>query len=65
MHYGGPDTRIWSLPAQPERSSAVVYMMSLIKEDLQKIIRVYDFKDALQAFEDAKSGEAIKAVIKF
>ena len=46
-------------------SSAVVYMMTQIKEDLQKIIRVYDFKDALQAFEDARSGEAIKAVIKF
>ena len=46
-------------------SSAVVHMMSLMKEDLAKIIRVYDFKDALQAFEDAKSGEAIKAVIKF
>ncbi len=46
-------------------SSAVVYMMSLIKDDLAKIIRVYDFKDALQAFEDARSGEAIKAVIKF
>ena len=46
-------------------SSAVVHMMSLIQKDLQKIIRVYDFQDALQAFEDAKSGEAIKAVIKF
>ena len=46
-------------------SSAVVNMMTLIKEDLQKIIRVYDFKDALQAFEDARSGEAIKAVIQF
>lgn len=46
-------------------NSAVVYMMSLIKDDLAKIIRVYDFKDALQAFEDARSGEAIKAVIKF
>ena len=46
-------------------SSAVVYMMTRIKDDLAKIIRVYDFKDALQAFEDAKSGEAIKAVVKF
>lgn len=39
--------------------------MNQIQNDLKKIIRVYDFKDALQAFEDAKSGEAIKAVIKF
>ena len=45
--------------------SAVAHMMTLIKDDLNKIIRVYDYKDAMQAFEDAKSGEAIKAVIKF
>jgi threonine dehydrogenase-like Zn-dependent dehydrogenase len=46
-------------------SSAVVGMMELVKEDLNKIITVYDYKDALKAFEDAKTGEAIKAVIKF
>lgn len=46
-------------------SSAVVSMMEKVQDDLKKIISVYDYKDALQAFEDAKSGEAIKAVIVF
>lgn len=45
--------------------SAVVHMMERIREDLQKIVRVYDYKDAQQAFDDARSGEAIKAVITF
>ena len=46
-------------------SSAVVRMMELVKDDLRKIVTVYDYKDALKAFDDAKSGEAIKAVIQF
>ena len=46
-------------------SSAVVSMMEKVQDDLKKIINVYDYKDTLQAFEDAKSGEAIKAVIVF
>lgn len=46
-------------------SSAVVHMMRLVQEDLRKIINVYEYKDALKAFEDAQSGEAIKAVITF
>lgn len=46
-------------------SSAVVCMMEKIQDDLKKIINVYDYKDALKAFEDARSGEAIKAVITF
>lgn len=45
--------------------SAVVSMMEKIQDDLKKIVTVYDYKDAMQAFADAKSGEAIKAVIKF
>lgn len=45
--------------------SAVVDKVMQLKDDLQKIITVYDYKDALQAFEDAKSGAAIKAVVKF
>ena len=40
-------------------------MMELVKDDLRKIVTVYDYKDALKAFADAKSGEAIKAVIQF
>lgn len=46
-------------------SSAVVCMMEKIQDDLKKIISVYEYKDALKAFEDAKSGQAIKAVITF
>lgn len=46
-------------------SSAVVCMMEKIQDDLKKIVTVYDYEDALKAFEDAQSGEAIKAVIKF
>lgn len=46
-------------------SSAVVHMMRLVQEDLRKIISVYEYKDAIRAFEDAQPGEAIKAVITF
>lgn len=56
----GPRTFLCS-----DGSSAVVQMMCSIQDDLKKIITVYDWKDALRAFDDAKSGEAIKAVIRF
>ncbi len=46
-------------------TSAVVDKVLQMKDDLQKIISVYDYKDALWAFADAKSGAAIKAVIQF
>ncbi|MDE7244682.1 MAG: alcohol dehydrogenase catalytic domain-containing protein [Oscillospiraceae bacterium] len=46
-------------------TSAVVDKVMELKEGLQKIIAVYDYKDALQAFADARSGAAIKAVIQF
>ena len=39
--------------------------MDLIQDDLKKIIQVYEYRDAMKAFEDAQSGVAIKAVIKF
>lgn len=45
--------------------SAVVCMMEQVQDDLKKIVSVYDYKDAIKAFEDAQSGEAIKAVITF
>ena len=56
----GPRTYLRS-----DGSSAVVAMMDLIKDDLKKIVTVYDYADGLRAFEDARSGEAIKAVIRF
>lgn len=46
-------------------TSAVVDKLVQLKDDLRRIITVYDYKDALQAFEDAKNEEAIKAVIKY
>lgn len=46
-------------------SSASVGMLVKIKDDLKKLITVYEFKDALRAFEDMMSGAAVKAVIKF
>ncbi len=46
-------------------TSAVVDKVLQLKPDLEKIITVYDYKDAIQAFEDARSGAAIKAVVKF
>ena len=46
-------------------TSAVVDKVLQLKEQLAKIITVYDYKDSLQAFADARSGAAIKAVIKF
>ena len=46
-------------------TSAVLDKVIQIQDDLRKMITVYDYKDALQAFADARSGAAIKAVIKF
>lgn len=46
-------------------TSAVVDKVMQLKDKLQKIITVYDYKDSLQAFADARSGAAIKAVIQF
>lgn len=46
-------------------TSAVVEKVLQMRDDLRKIITVYDYKDALQAFADARSGAAIKAVIQF
>ena len=46
-------------------TSAVVDKLVQLKDDLQKIITVYDYRDALQAFEDSAHEEVIKAVIRF
>ncbi|WP_281757455.1 zinc-dependent alcohol dehydrogenase [Succinatimonas hippei] len=45
--------------------SIPVQIMAKLHSDLQKLVSVYDYKDALHAFEDAMSGTAIKAVIRF
>ncbi len=46
-------------------TSAVVDKVLELKDSLSKIIKVYDYKDYEQAFADARSGAAIKAVVKF
>ncbi|MCR4884713.1 MAG: alcohol dehydrogenase catalytic domain-containing protein [Clostridiales bacterium] len=46
-------------------TSAVVEKALQLKEQLNKTVSVYEYKDALQAFADARSGAAIKAVITF
>ena len=48
-----------------EGKSIPVQIMVKLQKELQKLVTVYDYKDALQAFEDAMSGTAIKAVIRF
>lgn len=46
-------------------SSASLEALVDLQDDLKKLITVYDYKDAIHAFEDMMSGAAIKAVIKF
>lgn len=46
-------------------TSAPAEIMVRLRETLKKLVTVYDYKDALQAFEDMMSGAAIKAVIRF
>lgn len=36
-----------------------------LRHEMEKLISVYDFKDARQAFADAMSGKAVKAVVRF
>lgn len=46
-------------------TSNVVDKVIQLRNELSRTITVYDYKDSLQAFSDAQSGTAIKAVIKF
>lgn len=46
-------------------TSAAVDILVKLQEDLKKLITVYDYKDALGAFNDMMSGSAIKPVIRF
>ena len=50
---------------KPDGTSAVLDKVIQLKDDLNKLIKVYDYKDAIQAFADARSGAAIKAVVTF
>lgn len=46
-------------------SSAAVEVLVNLQKDIKKMITVYEYKDALKAFDDMASGAAIKAVITF
>lgn len=46
-------------------TSAAVDILVKLQDDLKKLITVYDYKDALRAFEDMMSGAAIKPVVRF
>ena len=46
-------------------TSASLEALVKLKDELRKLITVYNYKDAKQAFEDMMSGVSIKAVIKF
>jgi L-iditol 2-dehydrogenase len=46
-------------------TSAVVDVLVKLQNDLKKIITVYEYKDAIKAFNDMSSGAAIKPVITF
>lgn len=46
-------------------TSAAVDILVKLQEDLKKLITVYDYRDALMAFDDMISGAAIKPVIRF
>ncbi|MCP1111148.1 zinc-dependent alcohol dehydrogenase [Ohessyouella blattaphilus] len=48
-----------------EGSSAALETLVKLQGELKKIITVYEYKDALKAFDDMMSGAALKAVIKF
>ena len=46
-------------------SSMAMDMLAKIQDDLKKLIHVYDYKDAIRAFEDAMTSKSIKSVITF
>ncbi|MBO8416423.1 MAG: alcohol dehydrogenase catalytic domain-containing protein [Proteobacteria bacterium] len=46
-------------------TSAPVRILTKLQPELKALVSVYDYKDALQAFEDALSGRAVKAVVRF
>ena len=46
-------------------SSMAMDMLMKIQKDVRKIIQVYDYTDALRAFEDMMCSRSIKSVITF
>ena len=50
---------------ETDGTSTTAKVLAQQQEDIRKLITVYDYQDALQAFDDMMSGAAIKAVIRF
>lgn len=48
-----------------EGGSASLDMLVRLRDDLRRIVTVYEAKDAVRAFEDMMSGKSIKSVITF
>lgn len=46
-------------------SSMAMNMLAKIQDDVRKLIHVYDYKDAIRAFEDTMTSKSIKSVITF
>ena len=46
-------------------TSMAMDMLVKIQDDVKKIIQVYDYKDAIRAFEDTMTSKSIKSVITF
>lgn len=46
-------------------TSMAMDMLVKIQDDLKKLIHVYDYKDAIRAFEDTMTSKSIKSVITF
>ncbi len=45
--------------------SSTVRILNKLSNEISKLITVYEYKDALQAFDDAMTGSSIKSVIRF
>lgn len=46
-------------------TSTSMVVLNQIQDDLRKLIHVYDYKDAIRAFEDTMTSKSIKSVIVF
>ena len=80
VYHNAPNVELWPIMRKeitivgakgpyPHRktdgSSAAVEVLNDLQDDLKKLITVYDYKDALQAFDDMMAGRCFKTVISF
>ena len=80
VYHNAPNVELWPIMRKeihivgakgpyPHRktdgSSAAVEVLNDLQDDLKKLITVYDYKDALKAFDDMMAGRCFKTVIAF